>query len=87
VAASDSFITSTAGLELVSYKYSVLAAATGDKEQQLQLQLQLQQQQQSGTHTEPYHCSNASHSLLPMPIQLTLMAISASNVAFTIQLT
>uniref|UniRef100_A0A383VDZ0 PTHB1 N-terminal domain-containing protein n=1 Tax=Tetradesmus obliquus TaxID=3088 RepID=A0A383VDZ0_TETOB len=40
-AASDSFITSTAGLELVAYKYSNLAAASGSKEQQ-------QQQQQAG---------------------------------------
>ncbi|WIA14131.1 hypothetical protein OEZ85_002674 [Tetradesmus obliquus] len=42
-AASDSFITSTAGLELVAYKYSNLAAASGSKEQQQQ-----QQQQQAG---------------------------------------
>lgn len=33
-AASDSFITSTASLELVAYKYSMLAAASGAKEQQ-----------------------------------------------------
>lgn len=33
-AAADSFITSTASLELVAYKYSVLAAASGTKEQQ-----------------------------------------------------
>ena len=33
-AASDSFITSTASLQLVTYKYSVLAAASGGKEQQ-----------------------------------------------------
>lgn len=33
-AASDSFITSTASLELIAYKYSVLAAASGTKEQQ-----------------------------------------------------
>jgi Bardet-Biedl syndrome 9 protein len=33
-AASDSFITSTAGLELVAYKYSNLAAASANKEQQ-----------------------------------------------------
>ncbi|WIA34315.1 hypothetical protein OEZ86_012654 [Tetradesmus obliquus] len=44
-AASDSFITSTAGLELVAYKYSNLAAASGSKEQQQQQQ---QQQQQGG---------------------------------------
>jgi hypothetical protein len=35
-AASDSFITSTAGLELVAYKYSNLAAASANKEQQQQ---------------------------------------------------
>jgi Bardet-Biedl syndrome 9 protein len=35
-ASSDSFITSTAGLELVAYKYSNLAAASANKEQQQQ---------------------------------------------------
>jgi len=50
VAASDSFITSTAGLELVSYSISVLAAATGNKEQD-------EQQQQSGIHAEQHHLS------------------------------
>eukprot|EP00879_Flechtneria_rotunda_P032765 GHRR01036101.1.p1 GENE.GHRR01036101.1~~GHRR01036101.1.p1 ORF type:complete len:124 (-),score=48.71 GHRR01036101.1:632-1003(-) len=32
VAASDSFITSSAALELLAYKYSVLAAANGEKQ-------------------------------------------------------
>lgn len=40
VGACDSFITSTAGLELVAYKYSNLAAASASKEQQQQQQLQ-----------------------------------------------
>jgi Bardet-Biedl syndrome 9 protein len=47
-AASDSFITSTAGLELVAYKYSNLAAASANKDQQQQGALYGTEQEEAG---------------------------------------